>query len=395
MASDSGGGRPPEGQRQKFYYNQNTHYNEFKVVVTKPKDFDSIQVGKIVKNNTNQGDVKETLITGRKSAVIICSNRNVANALAKAKEFEDNGYIAYIPIYYITSCGIIRGINKKYTNEEILQEIDARQVSVYKVERIKRREIVDGEPVYMDTERMKVYFEGNEIPQYVYINSVRFPCDPFVRFVRQCHKCWEYTHISRNCTKALSKCKICGEGHPSNGCANPPKCSSCRGNHPSDYINCPEKARQQNINTAITMNNMSANEAALLFPRPQMKRTSFAIVTQNRFGAFNDDDDVNEEYPTIQESNERKHNKNKNMQRKVPTHPRPSARVQSQWSQERIPTQRGATNETTSEEEDNSERRPKRTTTLKEWRRQRTQEYNDMKKQGQDRLYIKQFIKQS
>uniref|UniRef100_A0A1B0DG77 CCHC-type domain-containing protein n=1 Tax=Phlebotomus papatasi TaxID=29031 RepID=A0A1B0DG77_PHLPP len=333
MNEPRGGDKPPT-ERQRHSYNNYTDYKEFKVVVTKFRDFNAVEIGRIIKRNISKENVKETVITGRKSAVVYCVDRTTANHVANLQDFKDNGYEAYIPIYYITSCGIIRGINKQYSEEEIKNEIDARQVKVYKVERIKRKDTVDGQPEYAPTERMKIFFEGNEIPQYIYINSVRIPCEPFIRFTRQCQLCWEYTHSTRTCTKRSPKCKTCGdEGHSSIVCDQPPKCISCKGNHPADYINCPEKSRQENINRAIALNNMSANEAATIYPRPQMKRDTFAIVTGNRYDLLAEHDDYDEEFPTINEAVTKRKPKYV-IPRKIPTHNNPLNQTKTQKTRE-------------------------------------------------------------
>ncbi|GAB0097579.1 hypothetical protein DMENIID0001_132320 [Sergentomyia squamirostris] len=324
MSDIEGGKKPPDPPvkkpREKYLYNDNTNYSEFKVLVTKPRDFDIVEVSNIIKSNTKSGEVKETVTTGAKSVVIHCTNKKVANHLACAPEFSENGYTAYIPIYYITSCGMIQGIKKKYTEDEIKSQLDARQITIFKVERMTRRESVNGAMENIPTERMKIYFDGNEIPQFIYINSLRVKCEPFIRQVRQCQKCWEYTHSTFKCTKQPPRCKICGEGHATLTCNNMPCCVSCGGSHHADYINCPEKSRQENINSAIAFNNMSMNEAAALYPRVHLKKPAFSIVTSNRF-ALLDNPAINNEFPTVEEAHNNKRTGKSDLQ-PIPTHPR-------------------------------------------------------------------------
>ncbi|XP_055677732.1 uncharacterized protein LOC129786635 isoform X2 [Lutzomyia longipalpis] len=309
-----------------YKYIPNIKYNGFKVMVTSEKrPLDSIDIGDRVKKLFRKDEIRQIRQTGRKSLIIYCENHNVANAIPEVPTLQSEGTKVFIPLYFTTTCGVIWGINKKYSEEYLLENLEAGQLKITKVVRVKRHEMIDGQKTAIDTERVKVYFEGGCIPEYVFINYVRVPCQPFVMRATACKICWSYYHGAWNCPEQSAKCKRCGEEisttHSSTTCQESPKCIACKGNHSADFVNCPEKIRQENINNLVAYKNMSKAEAALHYPHPKQRtNTHSQIVISNRYTALDDESD--DDFPTLEEASRTKKTK-KQRRAQIPIHEAP------------------------------------------------------------------------
>lgn len=308
----------------KYKYIPNVQYNGFKVMVTSSKnDLDSLEVGEIVKKSFDRNEIRDIRQTGRKSLIIYCEKYHVANMMSEMTTLQNEDRKFFIPLYFTSSCGVIWGINKKYSEEYLMQNIEAGQLKIRKVVRVKRYDYVDGQrqQTAIDTDRVKIYFEGGCIPQYVFINYVRIPCEPLEMKVTPCKICWSYYHGTWQC-KNERKCKRCGSPHSPYACEQPMKCPACNGNHQADYINCPEKVRQENINRLVTRKNMSKAEAALYYPHPKKKTdTHSSIVQSNRFSVLDDESD--DDFPSLEAASKTRKNK-KQKRAQIPVHEAPT-----------------------------------------------------------------------
>lgn len=314
---------PPDGggETVRLYatckYKPNVKYNGYRVMVIDKTNINNMKIGDIISSLYNSNEIIEIVKVGRKTAIIHCRSHVVANHIAGNDEIKKTGLVAYIPHYFVTSCGIIFDIDKEYTAEYIHKHMDARQVEINRVQRITRREKIDGEMKEMDTNRIKVFFEGTEIPKYVFINMVRVECEPHMPKLLQCGICWKFGHWNSFCRSEEKICKNCSNNHSGIRCEEPPKCVPCGSDHPSDYVNCSERARQKNIRWAMTFHNLSRNEANYAYPRPRKHQNQFLnIAASNRYSILADNYD--EDFPELG----RRKNKN-TAKREIEVHVKP------------------------------------------------------------------------
>ncbi|KAL6421050.1 hypothetical protein ACFW04_013574 [Cataglyphis niger] len=81
---------------------------------------------------------------------------------------------------------------------------------------------------YVSSLSVSLTFEGQKIPNYVYIYHVRYPVSPYIARVSRCNNCFRFGHIQNNC-KSQPRCVHCGERHIySNNCPQIKKYASYR-----------------------------------------------------------------------------------------------------------------------------------------------------------------------
>lgn len=180
----------------------------------------------------------------------------------------------------------------------MLKNIDSRQFTIKKIERISKRVTNDkNEFSFVPTQTCKVFFEGQDIPQHVYLWNVRIECQPYIRKLRQCLNCLRFGHISNNC-RGVERCRSCGvENHISKNCTSEKiVCANCKGHHNATDRDCPERNRQYEINTTMATRNLSFAEASLEHPKMYNNKFTYSLTTSNRFDSlFN----YNEEFPIL------------------------------------------------------------------------------------------------
>lgn len=176
------------------------------------------------------------------------------------------------------------------------------QFVVHKIERFTKSVVNDDEEVsYIPSETCKIYFEGQEIPQYIYIWKVRFQCEPYIRKLRQCLNCLRFGHISTNC-KGTETCRKCGVfNHLSNNCeSNILKCANCKGEHMAGDKICPERIRQLDINLTMGSRNLSYYEANLIHPKTYFNNQLYSVRTSNNFSILSN---LEKNFPELSENN--------------------------------------------------------------------------------------------
>lgn len=76
-------------------------------------------------------------------------------------------------------------MDTKITEEELLACIDT-SIPVINVKRMTRRTEVNNEITYVPRQTIIITFAGLVVPEYVYINYMRCPTEPYVPRVIQC-----------------------------------------------------------------------------------------------------------------------------------------------------------------------------------------------------------------
>lgn len=144
---------------------------------------------------------------------------------------------------------------------------------------MNRKEIKeDGTRHYLPTKTILVIFRASVLPQYISINHVRIPVEPYEQNVLLCYNCFRYGHLHKQC-KGNIRCLNCQKQHNINECENPkiPKCFYCDGEHFTNEIKkCPEFNRQKSVKKLMTDQNMSYSEAI-----KQTPKVAYATVVSN------------------------------------------------------------------------------------------------------------------
>lgn len=178
----------------------------------------------------------------------------------------DEDISAYIPQFYISSTGIIRGVPIDTDLTDVTNYINyERQRGGIRINKMERMKYWNVESQTSEPSRnVKVEFRGQKLPEELDIYHTKVKVGFFERRPLQCINCMKYGHISKRC-KAEKICSNClGGDHQRNVCVNNSKCFYCEdGNHSTVSKQCPERKRQQTITNLMDQHKISYGEAKL------------------------------------------------------------------------------------------------------------------------------------
>ncbi|KAI5692824.1 hypothetical protein M8J75_001810 [Diaphorina citri] len=231
---------------------------------------------------------------------------------AKPSDNVDTSRKPYVRVLaiYLTRTAILRDVDvdidgEKITDDEIKNNLDTGNFKLLTVQRLNRKVVVDGKANYVPSTSVKLVFDGQDMPKYVYLWYTRLQCEPFIQNPIQCFTCYKFGHVSKYCQTKSSLCKRCFqielEDH-SCDLVNL-KCLNCHGPHNVNSRSCPEYERQRNIKLLMSTRNMCFPEAADLIPS---SKPSYAVQTKNSFEVLGEDISGNfSEFPKLNSKNQK------------------------------------------------------------------------------------------
>lgn len=193
------------------------------------------------------------------------SSRDDANNFTKQDFLGKSGYEAYIPAYYRSVVGVIKGVPVDLTANEIFDAISNNE-NILKIERMTRK-LKNGHRDY--SLNIKVTFNLTILPKRVSIYHGLEKVEPYIQSVLQCMGCLSYGHQIYACkAQNRAKCLRCGsEDHEKSECtASRPSCAHCKGEHEANFKECVERKRQENIKILMSGKNLSYREVLEQFP---------------------------------------------------------------------------------------------------------------------------------
>ncbi|KAJ8685927.1 hypothetical protein QAD02_021720 [Eretmocerus hayati] len=189
---------------------------------------------------------------------IVAKELRTANEVLRLKEWAMDKKEVFIPNHLMTRQGVIRGVPKEFTEEEIklnLVAIDTHfgTIPILEVRRFTRRtynQDTGKADKIVPTETVQISFRGQYLPPRV----------------RQCLRCSDFGHIKAYCKSSHELCLRCGEqAHtaesPYRRKELPPKCKNCQKEHIAIDKICEVRKQQQEIRDYATENNITIAEA--------------------------------------------------------------------------------------------------------------------------------------
>lgn len=233
-----------------------------------------------------QNKIERVYKNGKNRLKLVMKDRTSANILANSEKMKQKGLSCYIPKFLVTKQGIIRGVLKDLSEEEIKSECQLPyelrdKARILSVKRFNRK--VNDE--WLPTETVQLTFRAQILPSYVTIHYYRCKVDTFIPKVHQCSKCLRYGHIVKFCKSTTARCDSCGnDDHETKDCtvSPPPKCIHCKGEHRSyiernDTNKCPEYKKQLEIKKIMVRENKTFLEARLA-----IQKKSYSSVAGNK-----------------------------------------------------------------------------------------------------------------
>ena len=169
-----------------------------------------------------------------KTATIYVANEESASKLSKSTKIANTDVTIFRKA--ITVRGIIKGIPKEYSSEDLIGMTQA-PVKILNAERQKwyNRD----NKTLEDSYAVKLTFESNSLPSSVWSAGRKREVLPYVRRILQCHKCQRYGHVQKYCRAQQPKCLRCAGNHDSGVCqlknkdiqnrTNSYTCENCKG----------------------------------------------------------------------------------------------------------------------------------------------------------------------
>lgn len=171
-----------------------------------------------------------------RSADLLC----VADLL-KCTTFGSAQVTAFIPAHLACVKGLVRDVDASLSAAEVLEEFSsAGVVSVYRCNRPQGDSRIA-------TESVIITVPGTRCPSELKVWPILYRVQQLSPRPLQCRCCWRYGHSTKVC-KSVSRCRMCGDTHPTASCSSEEEhCCLCGGPHPADYSNCPARAKEQAI----------------------------------------------------------------------------------------------------------------------------------------------------
>lgn len=190
-------------------------------------------------------------------------------------------YKSFIPSYHITKTGLARNIPTDYSNDElpnmIVQPYGFGKVVKARRLNFKKKNLVDNTTQWAPSETVVLTFDGQSLPDRVFLFNCALEVVPYYFPTVQCYKCCRFGHVRAQC-RSRPRCSKCAQPHDAEECSEEPLCLNCSGQHKATDKKCPEYGRQQLIKRIMGDESISYQEADKKIPS---SRKPYNEVTQS------------------------------------------------------------------------------------------------------------------
>lgn len=197
----------------------------------------------------NNFSVLQILKTGFNQMEVHFSSANQANRFLDSDFDLFFNTKSFIPYYNLYTNGVIKKIDKDISIEEIVRDIKIPDgIKLQSAYRLQYRHVNElGEPEYLPSNKVKLTFRSQRLPNYVSLYFERREVEHFVERVIQCRKCGKYNHKTKFC-KSEGRCLQCAGSHLTETCTTVPQCINCGQSHlATDKEHCPTYQLENNI----------------------------------------------------------------------------------------------------------------------------------------------------
>lgn len=225
--------------------------------------------------NIIDGSVKRI---GRNRVSICFHTGDDANKFLSSPTLSQHKYTAFIPSFNVTRLGLVRGVPADWSPEDIMGNLElpsscggARPI---KIRRLNfKKSSSDGSYSWMPSETIVITFDGQVLPQRVFLCLNSLPVEQYQFPTVQCYRCCRFGHTKDKC-RSLPRCFRCGGPHTGDTCdtdSHEAHCCNCpQGMGHGHFANskvCPEFNRQTAIKKSMANENISYVEASKLHAR--------------------------------------------------------------------------------------------------------------------------------
>lgn len=188
--------------------------------------------------------------------LIQLNTRFEAEKLLNSEKIKEMGYRCQSTHENNLSYGIVKQVELEVSEQEI-QEAFKCDAELISVKRLKRQ---TDKGDWTDSETVRLCFNSETLPPYVYGYGCRFKIEPYIFPVTQCSKCWKFGHYIRNCPTNKTVCPKCGGNHV-NCDTHIYKCINCKGPHMSLDKSCSVFVKEKEIRYIMSRKNYTYRKA--------------------------------------------------------------------------------------------------------------------------------------
>ncbi|XP_069354418.1 uncharacterized protein [Maniola hyperantus] len=241
-----------------------------------------IKIGLLLAKNNISNIVRDGVkAVGRNRVAIEFRNSGDANAFLHHPCLQQNKLNATIPAFHVTRMGLIRGVPKEWSIQQLAEAIELPDNCgiVLKARRLNRKVVSEGTATWVPTQSVVITFRGQVLPKNVYVYYTSMVVEKYLLPTIQCHNCCRFGHTKNQC-RSKPRCFRCGQEHSGDSCQDEFQCVLCTGKHVATYKDCPEHQRQHKIKLMMSDNNISYIEASAQVPPA---RRSYADIAATIF----------------------------------------------------------------------------------------------------------------
>lgn len=229
------------------------------------------------------GEIKSAQILADGKLLIGCSSEAQRKKAVNLKDICGTQVECFAPGNKGGLKGVVYGVSLEMTSEDLLRGIE--RAKVVDAARIR----VFREGVRRDTTTVVLTFQGEELPERVYVGCLVFKGQPYGRPPLLCFKCQRYGHVAAVCR---GECGKCGSNHDFSKCEEVAlRCGSCGGGHIAGSRECEhykQAAKVQSfreVNKGVTYAEAFKQTQSVPAPAPTVAVDSVVMNTVN-FLAF-------------------------------------------------------------------------------------------------------------
>lgn len=300
MGEVSGGpnGSPPEPpdinlRRSDFIIDRYSYLDlpPFVVIVEKNDNLENAEknlgnlhpmsIGRILNNNSIMG-VENITRKGKNRLGIEFKKYTSANEFLCHDVVKRNNWKVNIPVSLVTAKGIVRGIEKSISMDELIKETVTER-NILAARRLNKKVQTELGIEYVPSETVVITFQGKILPKYIKLHYCRRKVEVYISPVMQCRNCWRYGHINKQCRSKI-RCPKCAEEHEEKNCPQEKiTCIFCQSEHKTYDRDCPEYIRQKNIKEYMVFENKSYYEARQCFPKSKYNKENIEVENETQF----------------------------------------------------------------------------------------------------------------
>lgn len=191
-------------------------------------------------------------LTARGGLLVEVTSASAARRLLRTETLCGVAVDVQVPRSDQHNVGLIRGVTKWYTDEEVADQLSSQGVVQARRVRTRARDGDQAAASSQDngqpTDRVVlVFMPHEERPRYVTLDAVEREVEEYRPETPQCFECQRMGHVARHCPFNI-RCARCGGPHPAVHCdQHRIRCANCGQGHRATYRLCPARQRRLDL----------------------------------------------------------------------------------------------------------------------------------------------------